>query len=169
VDRRVEDDSSTPKREWDGKSRFFNVGEKAGSGYRWEDYREYGFICAGGGKLYRNWMEQLQEGDIIYAYVSGRGYVGIGHVAKPAVPFREAELKDGRRLSGLSLVGTYDDSQDDDTCDWITLVDWEYGVAKQYAVRQPPISRATTSRIYEYRKDIVQAVRSELQAKVSSL
>jgi hypothetical protein len=168
VDRRIDDDSSTTKREWDGKSRFFNAGEKAGSGYRWEDYREYGFICAGGGKRYRNWMEQLQESDVIYAYVSGRGYVGIGQVVKSASPFREAKLKDGRRLTDLPLIGTYDDSEDDNMCDWIALVEWKDSVAKQHAVRQLPISRATTSRIYEDRKDVVQAVQAELQVKTNS-
>jgi len=162
VDRKPEAWPLPPRQKWDGKSRFFNVGEKAGSGYRWEDYRKYGFICAGGGKLYRNWMEQIQVGDIIYAYVSRRGYVGIGTVMQKAVPFRKAKLSDGRRLSDADLVGKYDDGKDDDTCDWVAFVKWEYSVNKDRAVRQPFITRATTSRIYDHRKDIVAQVRSEL-------
>jgi len=162
VDRKPETGLLPSEQKWDGKSRFFNVGEKAGSGYRWEDYRKYGFICAGGGQLYRNWMEQIQIGDIIYAYVSGRGYVGIGTVMQKAVPFREARFSDGRCLADVGLVGKYDDGEEDDTCDWIAFVEWEYSVDKDHAVRQLPITRATTSRIYDHRKDIVEQVRSEL-------
>jgi len=164
VDRKPEAALLPSRQKWDGKSRFFNVGEKAGSGYRWEDYHKYGFICAGG-KLYRNWMEQIQVDDIIYAYVSGKGYVGSGTVLQKAVPFREARLNDGRRLTDVDLVGKYDDGEEDDTCDWVAFVEWEYSVDKERAVRQLPITRATTSRICNHRKDIVEQVRSELAEK----
>lgn len=159
-----EDFSAAPK-EWDGRSRFFNIGEKPGSRYRWADCRQYDFICAGGGELYKNWMEQFQVGDIIYAYVSGRGYVGIGTIVQDARPFRDATLKDGRSLTDLDLEGEYDASSDDETCDWVALIDWKYDVPKEQAVRQPNITRATTARIYQHRKDVVEAVREGLKEK----
>lgn len=162
---REPDDTSSVERRWDGKSRFFNIGEMAGSGYRWDDCREYSFICAGGGKRYRQSMEQLKVGDVIHAYVNGRGYVGIGTVTQKAVPFRRAKLGDGRPLSNVDLVGEYNDSEDDDTCDWIAFVRWEYAVEKDQAIRQGPISRLTTCRIYDHRKDVVERVRSELARK----
>lgn len=165
VVREPEDDTSSAEQSWDGKSRFFNIGEMAGSGYQWDDCHEYSFICAGGGERYRKWMEQLKVGDIIYAYVNGRGYVGIGTVTQKALPFREAKLDDGQPLLNVGLVGEYSDSEDNDTCDWIAFVKWEYAVEKNQAVRQGPISRLTTCRIYDRRKDVVERVRSELAKK----
>lgn len=163
VDRETEDEQALPKK-WDGKSRFFNIGEKAGSGYRWDDCRKYNFICAGGAKRYRNLMQELKIGDIIYAYVSGKGYVGIGTVMQKAVPFREAKLPDGQHLLDL-VVGEYNYSEDNDECDWIAFVTWKYKVEKDRAVRQEHISRLTTSRIYDHRKDIIEQVESELAQK----
>jgi hypothetical protein len=162
VKKEQEGGPSPTEQNWDGKSRFFNIGDKPDSGYRWEDCRKYSFICAGGGSLYRNWMEQLKLGDIIYAYVSKRGYVGIATVTQKAVPFREARLDDGRLLSAMKLDGEYNASEDDDTCDWVAFVKWEYEVDKDQAVRQEPITRATTSRIYDHRKDAIEQVESEL-------
>lgn len=155
-----------PEKKWDEKSRFFNIGEKVGSGYRWDDCRKYGFICAGGGKLWRSWMEQINVGDIIYAYVSGSGYVGIGTVSQKAIPFRDAKLSDGQHLLDVDIIGKYNDSADDDTCDWIAFVKWEHSVQKSQAIRQGFITRATMSRIYDHRKNIIEQVKSEL-AKVS--
>ena len=152
---------------WDGKSWFFNVGEVGETPYSWDDCRQYSFICAGGGKRYRQLMQDFKEGDIIYAYVSGSGYVGIGTVTKTAAPFREATLKDGRKLLNLLRAGEltgrhYNYSDDDDTCDWIVLVEWEKAVEKSQAVRLEPIVPATASRIYEHRKALIEQVRQGL-------
>jgi hypothetical protein len=152
---------------WDEKSWFFNVGEVGETPYSWDDCREYCFICAGGGRRYRQWMQNFKVGDAIYAYVSGSGYVGVGTVTNTTVPFREAALADGRKLVDLqrdgTLMGThYNRSDDDDTCDWIVLVKWERAVEKSQAVRLEPIVPATASRIYEHRKALVNQVRQGL-------
>lgn len=165
VSRSSFEDFSDALKEWDGRSRFFNIGEKPDSRYRWVDCREYGFICAGGGELYKNWMEKFQADDIIYAYVSGKGYVGVGTITRVACPFREAKLEDGSSFNDLDLEGDYNAISDDETCDWVALVDWKYDVPKEQAVRQPNITRATTARIYEHRKDVVEAVREGLKEK----
>ena len=68
---------------WDGKTWFFNIGEnRQGTGYSWEDSFQYSFICAGGAKRYRSIMEKFEPGHIVYAYVSGFGYVGVGQIIK---------------------------------------------------------------------------------------
>lgn len=153
---------------WDGKSWFFNIGEVGPTPYSWNDCREYSFICAGGENRYRQWMLNFQEGDIIYAYVSGSGYVGVGIVAKTAVPFREATLSDGRKLVDLLRAGNltgshYNYSDDDETCDWIVLVEWKKAVDKSQAMRLTPIVPATASRIYEHRKVLIEKVRQGLR------
>lgn len=147
---------------WDGKSRFFNVGEKPDSGYKWADYWRYSFICVGGGPPYRKIMEQLQEGDLIYAYVSKFGYVGFGTVTQKAVPFREATLKDSNRLPDLPLEGSYDASDNDDQCDWIALVDWQAAVDKSRAVREAPFTVSTACKIYDHRQEQAEQLRVEL-------
>lgn len=166
VDRELGPNGGEPSH-WDGRSRFFNVGEMAGSGYRWADCLKYGFICAGGSRKFRRSMSRFEEDDEIYAYVSGRGYVGFGTVRGKAVQFRKATLADGRRLADVDLVGEYDDSEDDDTCDWIVLVDWEHAVDKDDAIRLENITRLTTCRIYDHRKGIAEQARSGLAKSVS--
>lgn len=152
---------------WDGKSWFFNIGEVGPDSYSWNDSRQYSFICAGGAKRYHQIMENFNLGNVIYAYVSGAGYVGIGTVTKTAMPFREATLEDGStkvvdlRQAG-KLAGTYNDSTDNDRSDWIVLVKWEKAVDKSQAVRLNPIVPSTASKIYNYRKEFIDKVRQGL-------
>ena len=50
----------------------------------WEDSRKFGFLAAGHGKKYSDQLNRLSAGDIVAAYLSGRGYVGIGRVTAAA-------------------------------------------------------------------------------------
>ena len=147
---------------WDGKSWFLNIGDVGPTPYSWEDCRQHSFICAGGARRYRNIMQNFKEGDIIYAYASGSGYVGVGMVTKTAVPFRKATLDNGKKLTDLELSGTYNDSDSDDVCDWVVLVEWKKQVEKSQAVRLKPIVPSTASRIYEHRGHLVEQVRKGL-------
>lgn len=63
--------------EWNGEY-FVNIGE--GEHRRWSDARRFGFVSAGGAKRFEDAMKRLEEGDRIWAYVSGHGYVGYGEV-----------------------------------------------------------------------------------------
>ena len=156
---------------WDGKSWFFNIGENTqGTGYSWEDSYINSFICAGGAKRYRSIMEKFKIGDIIYAYVSGCGYVGIGEVLNKAEPFRNASLPGGKTLMQLRPVlrGVYNAGDDDNTCDWVVPVRWELKVPKTLAVKELPITRQTACRIYDERKELVESIRSALLNNSSS-
>lgn len=65
---------------------FLNVGEGDGKVRCWEDCKEYGFMS--GGQDYKKWgkkMEIFRPDDIVLAYLSGHGYVGVGIVEEPAV------------------------------------------------------------------------------------
>ena len=156
-------ESDTVGAAWDGKSWFLNVGDTGPGTYSWEDCRRHSFVCAGGGKRYRDIMQRFQQGDIIYAYASGYGYVGVGTVVEKAVPFREATLSDGRKLVDLRLAGTYSDSEEDDACDWIVLVKWENDVEKGQAVQVNPIVPSTACRIYEHQKSLINQVKQALE------
>jgi len=66
---------------------YFNVGE--GETRCWDDCRKFGFISAGQGAQWRDQMLNFEVGDVIAAYLKGRGYVGIGRVTSaPAISFK---------------------------------------------------------------------------------
>ena len=108
---------------------FFNIGDVAASDWRdWEDMKKHSFIAAGGGSVYSGQIRTFQTGDIFCAYRTRRnnigGYVGIGRIVTPAVPYRKFRIR-GRLLSRLSLSGNYaHDSHDSEQCDWICAIHW---------------------------------------------
>lgn len=67
---------------------FVNVGEHRGH-LTWEDCIQYGCIGTGGGTKYRDDIQKLKDGDTVYAYITGEGYVGYGHVVEEALPIRD--------------------------------------------------------------------------------
>lgn len=153
---------------WDEKTWFFNIGEnRQGTGYSWEDSFTYSFICAGGAKRYRSIMEKFEVGQIVYAYVSGCGYVGIGEILKKAEPIRKMSLSEGQSFIQLkpSMRGVYNASDDDDVCDWIAPVRWEIKVPKSQAVKEMPITRQTACRITDERKPVIESIRNSLHSK----
>jgi len=150
---------------WDGKSWFFNCGETKSSSYKWNDYKRNSFIIAGGGARYREIMKRFKVGDEVYVYLSGKGYVGIGTITKKALPFWKAKLQDGRKLTEIDLDGSYNASQNDEVCEWVALIDWEWAVDGSQAVREQPISQATAARIYQHRMDMIARIRDELEKR----
>jgi len=125
----------------------------------------HGFICVGGTKLHADAMKRLKVGDIIYAYVSRFGYVGIATVTKEAIPFGEAVLpRDDKQLKDMGLPGNYTASDDLEKCDYIALVEWEMAVPKEKACKETPISIGTVARVGDHRKDLVNKIRKALEA-----
>jgi len=80
---------------------FFNVDERHERS--WSDCERYGFLSAGGGKIFGRQIQSFNEGDVVLAYVGGKGYVGIGVIAERAVMVRDFRVN-GKRLSELDLV-----------------------------------------------------------------
>ncbi|MGN6800864.1 MAG: hypothetical protein ACTHJN_03095 [Ginsengibacter sp.] len=83
---------SVPKELW-----FVNIGEppqrpKPGSGWvrrrNWDANKEYGFISAGQHPKYSNQLTKIQVDDVVAAYITGKGYVGIGIVSRWATPIK---------------------------------------------------------------------------------
>lgn len=64
---------------------FVNLGERDNNPRSWEISRELGFLSAGGGPRWVRQISRLSPGDLVLAYVSGRGYVGVGEVTSAAV------------------------------------------------------------------------------------
>ncbi len=80
---------------------YFNVNEHNGGS--WVDCKKYGFLSAWGSKIFGEQIQSFYEGDVVVAYVSGKGYVGVGIITKRAVMAKKFRLN-GKKLSELDLV-----------------------------------------------------------------
>jgi uncharacterized protein len=112
---------------------YLNVGE--GAHRDWDDNREYGFVSAGQGVRWRNQISRLQKGDVIAAYLSGCGYVGIGKVLDVAKMVNHAQDCQGRPLSSLKLrrPNIFDNSDSKTKSEYVVPVDWIRAVPKRQA------------------------------------
>ena len=104
---------------------FVNVGE--GPHRNWDDNRRYDYIGAGQGEQYSRPLTKLKVGDRLFAYLTGRGYVGYGEVVGEAVPIVDFVVEDqGKRLLDLPLqapnVGEHQDLPD--MSEWAVAVKW---------------------------------------------
>ena len=115
----TESDSSEWAREW-----FVNVGENQGH-ILWDDCVQYECISAGGGRKYRDAIRKLKPGDVVYAYITGRGYVGYGEVVESAVPIRDFIIRNVPLLEQeLVTVGLEENKDDLEFSDWVVHIEW---------------------------------------------
>ena len=108
-----------------------NVGECE---YRcWADCKKYGFLSAGGGKIWGDAMKTLRVGDVVVAYVKRKrnigGYVGIGIVTEPAVMAQDFRI-DGKRLDQVDLVqpGILENADNPEKTEYPVRVLWAVAV-----------------------------------------
>lgn len=116
-----------------------NVGETFGvveeAQYRcWDDMKKNGFWSAGGAKRYADGVKKLKKYDIIYAYLSGRGYVARGKVIKEAVLVSDffkgkdsaiEELKSNQFKANLKNT-EFECFHNADIGEYAVTVEWEY-------------------------------------------
>jgi hypothetical protein len=110
---------------------YVNVGE---SPHRcWEDCENYGFLSAGQDKKYSDPIRTLQIGDVVTAYLKGKGYVGIGRVTQEAVRVNNFKIK-GKLLNQFDLkVPNIYHNCDNDNSEYLVKVDWIKSVKKKHA------------------------------------
>ena len=110
---------------------YFNVGE--GETRCWDDCRNFGFISAGQGVQWRDQMLNFEVGDVIAAYLKGRGYVGIGRITAAAKPVREVSV-DGESLLSqrLQCPGLATNSSNNELSEYVAIVDWLTSVEAQH-------------------------------------
>jgi hypothetical protein len=87
---------------------FVNVGE--GPHRNWSDNVKYGYIGAGQGPKYSEPLKKLKEGDSIFAYMSGHGYVGYGVVLESTRMLKDF-LLDDKGTNLLTRIETIQGSQ----------------------------------------------------------
>ncbi|MEO7839699.1 MAG: GIY-YIG nuclease family protein [Anaerolineales bacterium] len=103
---------------------FFNVGE---SPHRtWVDCRKYGFLSAGQGKIWGEQTQALREGDVVVAYLSKKGYVGVGVVIEEAVIAKDFRIN-RKRLDQLNLVckRMMENASDPEKAEYPVRVEWK--------------------------------------------
>lgn len=114
---------------------YVNVGD--GPTRTWDDCRRLGFLAAGGSNpTWRTQICSLVEGDIVAAYLTGHGYVGLGRVRHRAVAYAKY-LHEGLPLASfnLSQPNLDHDAADLDTCEYILAVEWLESVEAEGAKR----------------------------------
>lgn len=89
--------------------RFMNVGEDPPNpppnwiGMRqWEACKKYGFMSAGQHPKFSTPLLNIEQADIIAAYITGSGYVGIGRITETAVPIKKFSFN-GKTLSDFNI------------------------------------------------------------------
>jgi hypothetical protein len=103
---------------------FFNCGDNGSNGRYLEDFYEFNFITAGGGKKYSDAIRSFVPGDIACVYRSRTGYVGICKILSDAAPVGEFEVN-GVALSKLSTEGKYTrDDGDSKNSEYMCHVEW---------------------------------------------
>ena len=80
---------------------YFNIDEHHERS--WIDCKKYGFLSAGGGKVFGKQIQSFYRGDVVVAYLSGNGYVGVGIVIERAVMAKNFRIND-KKLGELDLV-----------------------------------------------------------------
>jgi hypothetical protein len=102
---------------------YYNVGE--GPHRNWDDYLQFGFISAGQGIRWRDAMLGFYEGDVVAAYLKGRGFVGIGQITSQARPIREVSVGRKPLLSHkLRCQNMADNAESNDLCEYVATVKW---------------------------------------------
>lgn len=145
---------------------YYNVGE--GPNRNWDDYTQYGFISAGGGPQWRDPMLSFRVGDLIAAYLKGRGYVGIGQIIKNTQPIRNVEVN-GKPLLSLPLIAEHMDRQveSDEFCEYVALVDWKRSTLRNQAKKKSKIFTTTHIRAsLDNQQDTVAFLESEFGFKL---
>ena len=93
-----------------------------------------GFLAAGGDPKWSTQLCRLTEGDVVVAYLKGKGYVGVGTVSARAVPYLDYRHQ-GRLLKDFDLVqpNIAHDSEDPALAEYILRVTWVNAVPREDA------------------------------------
>ena len=110
---------------WNGEY-YVSFGE--GDTRSWEDAQNFGFISAGGGAWYSRTLTMLKEGDRIWVRIPKVGFVGVGKVIGPAVPFQDFTVdKDGISMpfEQVSPIAAYHhDPANPEAGEWFVPIEW---------------------------------------------
>lgn len=104
---------------------FVNVGE--GPHRNWADNVKYGYIGAGQAPKYSEPLKKLRQGDSLFAYMKGHGYVGYGVVLESAKMLKDVVLdSEGTSLLDVPLTApqAHENRDDPRLSEWAVRVNW---------------------------------------------
>ena len=86
---------------------------------------------------WRDKIQRFNEGDVIAAYINGRGYVGIGQILSRARMIREVFVN-GKPLPSLPLISANisENSNDPVHSEYVCLVKWLKYLPREEAKRK---------------------------------
>lgn len=125
---------------------YYNVGE--GPSRSWDDYKQFGFISGGGGARWRDAMLGFNKGDVVAAYLKGKGFVGIGQLTSEAKPINQVAI-DGIPLLNhdLRCKGMGNNSNSTDLCEYVATVSWIKAVNREDAKMKRKSGIYTTTHV----------------------
>jgi len=134
--RRKKKGSQTDQEAWNGMDFYVSFGE--GEHRRWADAKQYGFVSGGQGKWYSQFLDNLEEGKRVFAYIPGTGYVGYGTVESEKTPVTDFTVEhDGeeRKILDVPLEAPAMDENADSEKDreYLVRIDWEEKRSKENA------------------------------------
>lgn len=94
---------------------------------KWEDFKQYGFLCAGWGSQWSKPLKRLNAGDLVVAYLRGDGYIGIGKVTSTAVKARDFMTPGGLALKAITDLQSprlFHSEADDVNAEYCIGVEW---------------------------------------------
>lgn len=125
-ERVVEQSQERTQAPWTG---FYYINSGLSGGVRsWSDLVKFGFIVAGGGRIYSDRLSQLSKDDPFFAYHKGAGYIGYGIVKSDSpVMAKDFITDDGQKLSAVDLAEPkiLRDSDNPDLADYVVAVEWK--------------------------------------------
>ena len=122
---------------------YYNIGE--GPHRNWDDYKTFGFISAGGGIRWQDAMRGFQQGDVVAAFLKGKGFVGIGCITERAKPISEVTIKSKPLLRhALCCPGMAERAESVELCEYVAKVKWAAVVDREQAKWAPKAGLFTT-------------------------
>lgn len=101
---------------------YVNVGE--GDHRCWQDCRQFGFLSAGQDRKWSDPIRTLEIGDIVVAYLKGKGYVGIGRVSEKAVRVNDFKFE-GKSLKEQNLiVSNIFENSENERSEFLVKIEW---------------------------------------------
>lgn len=102
----------------------------------WEEAREHGFICGGGGAWYSRTLKLLDVGDRVWVNIPNTGYVGVGLVTQSIQSASDFCLGDHPALDVLEANHHAQFIDDEERCEYFVAVEWLDTKALDEAIRE---------------------------------
>ena len=119
-------DANGPKEPWNGEF-YVSFGGYLDS--LWNDAKDLGFICGGGGLWYSQTLKLLQVGDRVWVKIPGKGFVGVGKVLEAVQPVTQFTVSTAQGDKPILDVLTHPDpfrkyAEDPERCDYFVRIQW---------------------------------------------